>query len=158
MEKEKNTRKILSKFKKTSQKLINKNLYTELFYINNNRRAIEFLSQNDSLIIEKLFKTFLPHEFMDFVQLKILNDDEEEIKTWFYEEENLVIVFLINWGFKKQEISIEINIENFQITSIDEEEIQFQEIEYNLLNNYLISLIEMQAKNLSMVFNRINKK
>ncbi|MFW6285576.1 MAG: hypothetical protein ACOC16_00225 [Nanoarchaeota archaeon] len=160
MERTDKTNSILRQFKKKSKRVINKDFFTEFFYLNRHRRAIEFLFNQDELILEEFLKKFLPLEFQDFVELKLLNDSEEEIRTWYYDNENLVLVLKINWGFRKEEISIDVDIENFCVTSINEEGFVFKQIDYYLLNEFIISFITNQANNLSKTFENIvdNKK
>jgi hypothetical protein len=94
------------------------------------------------------------------VQFKLLNDSEEEIRTWMYENENLVLLIKVNWGFRKEEISIDVDIDNFSITSIDDKDIVIKQIDYYLLNDFLISFITNQSNALSETFEKIvqNKK
>jgi hypothetical protein len=158
MERGEKTSFILRQFRKKSKRVINKDYFTEFFYLNRDRRVVEFLKQNDKLVVEEFFRQFLPEEFRNFVQVKILNDIEEEINTWFYEQETLVVLLKVNWGFKKQEISIDINIENFMITIIDENEQLIREIDYTLLNDHIISFLTLQARNLAQIFERIAAK
>lgn len=159
MERGDKTKFILKQFKKKSKKLINKDYFTEFFYLNKNRKVIEFITnQDEELIIETFFKKFIPEDFKEFVKLKILNDSEEEIKNWYYTDENLVFVIAINWGFKKQELSIDIDIDNFIITVIDEKGNVMKNIDYTLLNDHLISFLTTQARNLAETYRKIAKK
>lgn len=157
MERSERTNSILRQFRKKSKRVINKDLYTEFFYLNKNRRAIEFLVLDKELMLEGFLKKFLPNEFKDFVSLKLLNDSEEEIKVWFYDTENLVIVIEVNWGFKKQEISIDLDIENFSITVVDDNENATKDIDYILFNEYLISFLTTQAQSLAQSFEKLSK-
>ncbi len=102
MEREDKTNSILRQFKKKSRRIMNQGVYTEFFYLNKDRQAIEFLVFGESLIMDNFFKAFLPEDFRDFVKIKLYNDEEEKIKTWFYENEDLVIVIEVNWGFKNK--------------------------------------------------------
>jgi hypothetical protein len=159
MERGKKTSFILRQFRRKSKRVVNKDLFTEFFYLNRSRRVIEFLSDyNKCLHIENFFKEFLPNEFKDFVKLKILNDSEEQINTWYYDEENLVIVVSVNWGFKKQEISIDLNIENFVVTSINEDGKIIRDVDYTLFNDYLISFLSIQSRTLAQSFEIISAK
>lgn len=158
MERGKKTNFILRQFRKKSKQIINKDLFTEFFYLNKDRRVIEFLAQDDKLSIELFFRKFLSDDFKDFVKLKILNDVEEEIKTWYYDTENLVLVLDVNWGFKRQEISVDVSIENFVITVIDDKGQLLREVDYVLLNDYLISFLTLQARNLSAIYESLSKK
>jgi len=81
MERGKKTSFILRQFKKKSKRIVNKDIFTEFFYINRERRIVEFLLNDENLVIETFFKEFLPSEFRDFVSIKALNDVEEEIKV-----------------------------------------------------------------------------
>lgn len=159
MERGKKTSFILRQFRRKSKRVVNKDLFTEFFYLNRTRRVIEFLTDyNKSLHVENFFKEFLPAEFRDFVKLKVLNDAEEEISTWYYDEENLVIVINVNWGFKKQEISVDLNIENFVVTSINEDGKILRDVDYTLFNDYLISFLSIQARTLATSFEIISAK
>lgn len=158
MERGKKTSFILRQFKKKSKRIVHKDYFTEFFYLNKERGVIEFLTQNDKLVAQEFLKHFLPDEFKNFVTVKFLNDIEEEIKTWYFEQETLVVVLEVNWGFKKQEISVDVNIENFMITVIDDKEQIMREIDYTMLNDYLISFFTLQARNLSEIFEKISNK
>jgi hypothetical protein len=160
MERNEKTTSILRQFRKKSKRIVNKDFFTEFFYLNRHRRAIEFLYEDDQLILEDFFKKFLPADFKEFVQFKLLNDSEEEIRTWMYENENLVLLIKVNWGFRKEEISIDVDIDNFSITSIDDKDIVIKQIDYYLLNDFLISFITNQSNALSETFEKIvqNKK
>lgn len=159
MERGKKTNFILRQFKRKSKRIIQKDLFTEFFYLNRERQVVEFLpNENKGLVIQDFFKQFLAEEFRDFVDLKILNDCEEEIKTWYYDQENLILVLKVNWGFKKQEISLDINIENFFITIIDESEKIIRKIDYVLLNDHMISFLTLQARTLSQIFEKLSDK
>lgn len=158
MERSEKTDSILRQFKKKSKRIVNKDFFTEFFYLNKNRRVIEFLYHEDSLILESFFKKFLPEEFKEFVSLKILNDSEEEIRSWFYENENLVLVLAVNWGFKKQEISIDIDIESFEVSIINEDGSIVREIDYVLLNEFIISFLTNQAQALAQAFEKLTNK
>ena len=97
MERGKSTNFILRQFRRKSKRVVHKDLFTEFFYLNKGRRVIEFLKNEDKILsIESFFKEFMPQEFKDFVSVKILNDAEEEITSWYYDEENLTIVIKIN--------------------------------------------------------------
>ncbi len=158
MERTEYTNSILRQFRKKSKRLVNKDLFTEFFYLNKNRRVIEFLVSEDDLVVETFLKSFLPHEFRDFVKVKILNDEEEEIKNWFYDDEDLVLVLEVNWGIKKQEISLDVDIENFSVAVIDEEGLVLKEIDYVLFNEFLISFFTIQAQNLAQSFDKLSKR
>lgn len=158
MERDKKSTTILNQFKKKTKKIVNKDLFTEFFYLNKNRGVIEFLTQQDEILIESFFKKLLPEEFKEFVNIIILNDAEEEIRTWYYDSENLVIVIKINWGFKKQEISIDIDINNFLTTTIDDNHIVQENIDYILFNDFLISFLTNNAKNLAQTFELITQR
>lgn len=158
MERGKKTSFILRQFRKKSKRVVNKDYFTEFFYLNKDRRIIEFLTQDDNLVMQDFFRHFLPDEFKEFVNVKLLNDVEDEIKTWYFEQETLVIVLNVNWGFKKQEISIDVNIENFMVTIIDEKEQLTRDIDYTLLNDFLISFLTLQARNLAEIYEKISNK
>lgn len=159
MEKNKNVEAILRQFRKKSKRIINKDYFTEFFYINKNRKVIEFLfDEKNNLLLEKYLKKFIEKDFKEFIKISLINDEEEEIKTWFYEKEDLIINLQINWGFKKQEICLQIDIENFIIEILDQENFCLRKIDYNLLNDYLISFITNQAKTLSESFKILSKK
>lgn len=159
MQRNEKTQNILRQFKKKTKKVINNNIFTEFFYLNKERRVVEFLAfDKETLVIEHFLKEFLPKDFKDFVSLKILNDMEEEVKIWYYDNEDLVLVISVNWGFKKQEISIDIDIENFKVTVIDENGFAIKSLDTHLLNDYLISFLSIQAKNLSETFEALSKK
>lgn len=155
MERGKKTSFILRQFRKKNKRIINKDLFTEFFYLNKERRIIEFLTQDGDLVLNDFFKRFLPEEFRSFIEVKIYNDMEEEIKTWYYDSENLVIILSVNWGFKKQEISIDINIENFVVTVVDEKGMIIRNIDYIMFNDYLISFFTLQARVLAESFENI---
>ena len=157
MERGKKTSFILRQIKRKSKRLVNKDLFTEFFYLNRERRVIEFLKNENTFVMESFFKEFLPSEFREFIEIKILNDIEEKINTWYYDNENLVIVIGVNWGFKKQEISVDVNVENFVVTVIDEKNQVLRDVDYVMLNDYLISLLSIQARNLAESFNKLSK-
>ena len=146
---------ILRKLKRKSKKLVKDDIYTEFFYFNKNRRIIEFLEQDGVLVMETFFKKFIQKELSEFIRIKILNDNEEEIKNWYFEEEDLVILISINWGNKKQEISVDISIDNFITTIINSNKEVFKEVDYNLLNSFIISFLELRSKNISLIYNRL---
>jgi len=158
VEKDKKTNHVLRQLKKKMKKNVKKDFYTEFFYLNKERKVIEFLSQENKLYIEEFFKEFIPSEFREFVNLSLLNDVEEDIKTWYFEEENLILVININWGKKKQEISIELNIENFIITSVSDDGTIMKEIDYTLFNEFLISFLKRQASQLSKTYQTLSKR
>ncbi len=159
MERGKKTSFILRQFRKKSKRVVNKDLFTEFFYLNKSRKVIEFLNDSTgNLHVETFFKQFLPSEFRDFANVKILNDAEEEITTWYYDEENLVLTVNVNWGFKKQDISVDINIENFLITVISEDGKILRNIDYTLFNDYLISFLSIQSRNLAKAFDLVSGK
>ena len=158
MERGKKTSFILRQFRRKNKRIVNKDLFTEFFYLNKERRVIEFLHQDEQLVFEDFFKQFLPEEFREFISVKIFNDMEEDIKTWYYDSENLVIIVNVNWGFKKQEISVDINIENFIITVVDEKGLILRNVDYVMLNDYLISFATLQARNLAESFEKISMK
>ncbi len=156
MDRSEKTEFILRQFKKKNKKLVNKDLFTEFFYLNRNRKAIEFLESSRTLVIEDFLKRFLPSEFREFVSVVILNEDEDEIKTWYYDLEDLIIVLKVNWGFKKQEISFDVNIESFIVTIIDDT--ITRTVDYVMFNDYLISLMTRQARSLSEIYRSISDK
>jgi hypothetical protein len=158
MERTESTNSILRQFRKKSKRLVNKDLFTEFFYLNKDRKVIEFLVSEDKLVVESFLKSFLPSEFRSFVKVRILNDEEDEIKSWFYDNEDLVLVIEVNWGVKKQEISLDIDIENFSVAVIDEEGLVLKEIDYVLFNEFLISFFTLQAQNLAQSFDKLSKK
>ena len=159
MERGKKTGFILRQIKKKTKRLIKKEFYTEFFYLNQNRRVIEFLvNEDEKSAIEIFFKEFIPEEFRNFIKIKILNEDEEPINSWYYDDENVVLVISVNWGFKKQEISIDIDMDNFVITVIDDKEKVEKNIDYTMFNDYLISFLTIQARTLSETFQKISKK
>ena len=137
---------------------MNKDLFTEFFYLNRDRRVIEFLSdsENDKVfIIESFFKRFLSKELRPFVEVRILNDLEENIRNWYYEDENLVLLLKINWGFKKQEISLDVCIENFVVTVLDDSETMIRKVDYVMLNGHFISFLTLQARGLSEIYENL---
>lgn len=152
MERGKKTGIILRQFRKKNKRIVHKDLFTEFFFLNKDRRIIEFLFQDEKLIIETFFKEFLPDEFKNFINVKIYNDMEEEIKTWYYDSENLVVAITVNWGFKRQEISVDINIENFVVNVVDEKGLIIRNIDYVMFNDYLISFLTLQARNLAQSY------
>ncbi len=143
---------ILKQFRKKTKRIVKKDLYTEFFYLNRSRRVIEFLEHEKILAMDSFFKEFLPQEFKDFIKVKILNDSEESISTWYYDEENLVLVIEVNWGKKQQEISIDIDIDSFVISIIDQDQQVVKSIDYIMFNDYLISFLTLQARNLAQTF------
>lgn len=157
MERGKKTGFILRQFRKKSKRLVHKDLFTEFFYLNKDRRVIEFLSQDDQLVVQSFFNQFLPDDMKGFVKIKLMNDMEEEIKVWYFDSENLVIVLDVNWGFKKQEVSIDMNIENFCITVVEESGMAVRDIDYVMFNDYLISFFTAQARTLAKSFETLNK-
>jgi len=158
MERGKKTNFILRQFKKKSKRAVNKDYFTEFFYLNKNREVIEFLSDNSNiLVIETFLKEFIPEEFKDFIKIEVLNEEEEKIKTWYYTNENVIILIKVNWGFKKQEITVEIDMDNFEITILDDEKI-LKSFDYTMFNDYLISFLTIQARTLAETFNKISNK
>lgn len=158
MERGKTTDFILKQFRKKSKRLVNKDLFTEFFYLNRKRRVIEFLDNDGTFVMETFFKEFLPHEFRDFVSIRIVNDVEEDINNWYYDEENVAIIVTVNWGFKKQEYSVEIDIENFVVTVIDEEQNLMKKVDYVLFNDYLISFLTLNARNIAQTYDVLVQK
>jgi hypothetical protein len=158
MERTKSTSSVLRQFRKKSRRVLNKDLYTEFFYLNRNRKVVEFLVDGENLLISDFFKEFLPIDFRDFVSVELHNDSEESINTWFFDVEDLVIVVKIDWGFRKEEISIDIDIDNFVVTSVDENGSAFQQVDYRLLNEFIISFLINQAKILSETYEKISKR
>lgn len=127
-------------------------MFTEFFYVNEDRQVIEFLKDKDMFIMEAFFKNFLPAELREFSTIRIYNDSEEEIRQWFYESENVVIAIRISWGFKKQEMYVEIDAENFYVNALSEEGELVKNIDPSLLNDYLISFLTGQAKTISTLY------
>ena len=158
MERGKSTDFILKQFKKKSKRVVKKDLFTEFFYLNRERRVVEFLKHGDELAMDVFFKEFIPSEFRPFVQVKAYNDMEEEITTWFYDEENLVILIEVNWGNKKQEISVDIDIESFAVSIVDQNQQLTRSVDYIMFNDYLISFLTLQARNLAETFDVLAQK
>ncbi len=159
MERGKKTGFILRQFRRKSKRIVNKDFFTEFFYLNKQRRVIEFLfDENKTLCVESFFKEFLPVEFREFISIKVMNDVEEEVKTWYFDEENITLVVSVNWGFKKQEISVDLNVENFTVTVIDEDGKILRDVDYTLFNDYIISFLTIQARSLAQVFDTISRK
>ena len=144
---------ILNEIRKKSKRILRDEIFTEFFCLNKNRNIIEFLKDEKMTNLEIFFKSIIREEFRQFVKLKIYNSCEEEINTWYFEEENLVLVIEINYGFEKQEISTEINVENFFITSISSTGLKTISIEISLLNDFFISFLKKQAFYLQKKFN-----
>ena len=158
MERGKTTSFILRQFKRKSKRILSKDSYTELFLVNKERDVVEFLTQDDNLIVNLFFKEFLPNELKDFVEVKIHNEDEQPIKTWYYNDENLVLIISINWGKKQHEISLDIDIENFAVTFIDENKKSVIKLDYNLLSDHIISFLTIQVRKLAKEFKLITKE
>lgn len=158
MERGKTTNFILRQFKRKSKRILSKDSYTELFLVNKERDVVEFLTQDDNLVANLFFKEFLPNELKDFVEVKIHNEDEQPIKTWYYNDENLVLIISINWGKKQHEISIDIDIESFAVTYIDENKKSVIKLDYNLLSDHIISFLTIQARKLAKEFKLITKE
>jgi len=153
---------ILKKFKKKSIRTLKKETYTEFFYLNKSRRVIEFLvDENDELLLNKFFKEFLPREIKDFCDLELFVDDEEEIRSWYYEDENLILKIIIKWGINIQEIFTEVDIDNFMVSLINNEDLLIKNIDIELFKNYLINFVINQAESISKSYHKIileNKK
>lgn len=158
MERTKSTNSVLRQFRKKSKRVLNKDLYTEFFYLNRNRKVIEFLSSGESLLIDDFFKEFVPEDFRDFVSVEVHNDSEEKINSWFFDIEDMVIVIKIDWGFRKEELSVDVDIDNFIVTSVDEKGNAFQQVDYRLLNEFIISFLINQSKILSESYDKISKR
>lgn len=158
MERGKTTNFILRQFKKKSKRVLSKDSVKELFLVNKERDVVEFLTQDEQLIADLFFKEFLPNELKDFVEVKIHNEDEEPIKTWYYNDENLVFIINVNWGRKQHEISIDIDIENFAVSFIDEKKRVVTKLDYNLLSDHIISFLTIQARNLAKEFKLMVKE
>ena len=158
MERTKSTSSVLRQFRKKSRRVLNKDLYTEFFYLNRNRKVVEFLVDGENLLISDFFKEFLPFDFRDFVSVELHNDEEEKINAWFFDMEDLVIVIKIDWGFRKEEVSIDVDIDNFVVTSVDEKGNALQQVDYRLLNEFIISFLTNQAKVLSESYDRISQR
>lgn len=147
---------LLRKFKKKSKKILSKDKYTEFFIINTQRQVIEFVcDEEEKLLISSFFEEFLPNEFKDFCKLSIVNEMNEEISKWYYDEEDLSIKMSINWGTNKQEISSIIDIENFFITLSANEEVYARSIDIDLLNNYIVNLVTTQAMHISKIYKKV---
>ena len=157
MERGKKTGFILRQFKRKSKQVVHKDFFTEFFYLNRERRVIEFLTQDGTLALERFFHQFIPSDFRSFVSLKVFNDVEEEIKTWYFDEENAVLVIAVNWGTKRQEISVELCSESFAVSVVDEEGRMFRDVDYALCNDFLISFVTLQARTLAESFTKISK-
>jgi len=152
---------ILKKFKKKSLKSIKKETYTEFFYLNKSRRVLEFLvDEKDELLLNKFFKEFLPTEIREFCDLELLVDDEE-VRSWYYEDENLILKIVIKWGVNSQEIFVEVDIENFMVSLVNNEDFLVKNIDVDLFKNYLINFLINQTESLSKSYQKIlgeNKK
>jgi hypothetical protein len=157
MDFDKKTTAILKKLRKTSKDLIKKEIYTEFFYLNRERKVIEFLKYKNQFILELFLKELLPEDFREFISFKLLNDEEEEIQTWYYEDELSVLVISVNWGLKKEEISIDLNINNFVVASIDSENIYERRINHNLFNDFMISYMKNIANDLNVKYQELIK-
>ncbi|MCA9460235.1 MAG: hypothetical protein KC550_06830, partial [Nanoarchaeota archaeon] len=77
--------------------------------------------------------------------------------TWYYNDEDLVVILSVNWGVRKQEISVDVTIDNFVITSIGEDGSVVRDIDYVLFNDYIISFFTIQARNLAKTFEKLSK-
>ena len=149
---------ILKQFRKKSKKILNRNYIGEFFYLNKEREVIEFLKEDGILLIEKFFKKFISKKFCDFIKIRIVNEVEEEIKTWYYNEELISIIIDVDWGFKKQNIFINLDSDNFTINVIENKSKGFSNLEITLLNDYLISFLSIEGRALSKNFDKIIKK
>lgn len=158
MERGKRTDFILKQFKRKSKRVVNKDYFTEFFYLNRERSVIEFLKIDGELIMDKFLKEFLPSDFREFVEVKVINDVDEPIKTWFYDEENISIIIGVNWGINKQQITIEVDVENFAVTVVDQQGMYMRRLDYQLLNDFLISFLTTQARTLAETFDTLSKK
>ncbi len=149
---------LLRRLRKKSKKALLLNTYTEFFAINTRRKVIEFLTNNrDELLYNVFFKEFLPREIKDFCNLRIVNDVGEEIRNWYYDDENLLIKVDINWGFGKQEIAIEIDVDNFCVSLFKDEEVVARNVDIELLSEFLVSFAVLQAEKIAITYNKIGK-
>lgn len=137
---------------------MHKNLFTEFFYFNEDRKVIEFLSNDSVLLIEHFFKESIPKNFREFIEIVILNESEESVKTWFYDTENIDIIIKVNWGFEQQEISLELDVESFYVMVINNSKSFVKNIDIILLNDFIISFLTNQAKSLSQSFDLLVEK
>jgi len=55
-------------------------------------------------------------------------------------------------------MSVDIDIENFVVTVIDENGQMTRDIDYTLLNDYVISFLTIQARTLAEAFDVLSKK
>ncbi len=153
-----NVEKLLKKFKKKSKRTLKKEIFTEFFFLNKNRKVIEFLlDESENLLLNNFFKELLPKEIKEFCELKLVSDDEE-VKTWYYDDENLIIKIDILWGINKQEMFLELDIDNFTINNIKNESFLFKYVDVDLLRNYLINFVINVSKKISKDYNAIKKK
>lgn len=154
MEYSNNFESALKKSHQRAKKAIHNQRFTEFFVMNEQRKVIEFLlTTKDKLLLEYYFLELLPDELRSFATLEIKNEAEENITHWYFNDELIVLLFKIDWGNSKQEISVEIDSEQFEalITSKDSSfGVRF--FDYRLCNEFLKSVIKSQADMISSSF------
>lgn len=144
----------LKKSQQKAKKAIQNQRFTEFFVMNEQRKVIEFLlTTKDNLLLEFYFLELLPEELRDFATLEIKNEAEENINHWYFNDELIVLLFRIDWGDSKQEISMEIDSEQFEVLITNMESIGIRYFDYKLCNEFLKNVVKSQADMISNSFN-----
>lgn len=144
----------LKKSQQKAKKAVLNQRFTEFFVMNEQRKVIEFLlTTKDKLILEYYFLNLLPEELRQFASLEIKNESEENINHWYFNDELIILLFKVDWGNSKQEISMEIDSEQFEvlITNVDSL-FGVRYFDYKLCNEFLKNVIKSQANMISKSF------
>ena len=144
----------LKKSQQKAKKAIQNQRFTEFFVMNEQRKVIEFLlTTKDNLLLEYYFLNLLPEELREFASLEIKNEAEENINHWYFNDELIILLFKIDWGDNKQEISMEIDSEQFETLITNKESVfGIRFFDYKLCNEFLKSVIKSQAYMISKSF------
>lgn len=148
----------LKKIRRKAQKAVKNQQFTEFFVLNKQRKVIEFLLTTDNRnLLDIFFKNLVPEELKDFVSVKLRDDSEEIINHWYFEKEVLVIVLSIDWGDNKQDISIELDSEQFEMLILNSSGLNIKVLDYKLLNDFLINFLKRQAESVTKTFNELKE-
>ena len=149
----------LKKVKQKAQKAIRNRDFTEFFVLNKQRKVIEFLlTTQEKLLLEFYLHSLIPEEMREFVHLELRNEEEEKIIHWYFDEELVIFVLHIDWGDNKQEISIEVDSEQFEVLVANSGDLGIRILDYKMLNDFMVSFIRKQAEMISNTFNSIKEE
>ena len=159
MKKNNNFDSALKKLKAQAKKSINKQNITDFFVLNKQRKVIEFLlTTEEQLLLTYYLKSLVPEELVNFIDLRLKNELEEEIVHWYFEEEIIIVEISIDWGNQKQTISIEVDTEQFEMLIEYDSSLQVKALDYTMLSDFLSQFVQRQAKMITEVFEGIKLK